>query len=69
MNEMCLMGYRFVILDGAFLVHVPGIKRKSELSVDQAAWRRSHERHNIKIYHSITLKMINKYGTNTRCKV
>ncbi|KAJ9590756.1 hypothetical protein L9F63_016272 [Diploptera punctata] len=69
MNEMCLMGYRFVILDGAFLVHVPGIKRKTDLSLDLAAWRRPHERHNIEVYHSITRRMIHKYGTNTRCKI
>ncbi|KAK6619735.1 hypothetical protein RUM43_012495 [Polyplax serrata] len=28
MHEMCLLEYRFVILNGAFLVHVPGIKRR-----------------------------------------
>jgi N-acetyllactosaminide beta-1,3-N-acetylglucosaminyltransferase len=69
MNEMCLKGYRFVILDGAFLVHVPGIKRRSEVTMERAAWRHPHERRNIKMYHSITVKMMRKYGTNTRCKL
>ncbi|XP_021932210.1 beta-1,4-glucuronyltransferase 1-like isoform X2 [Zootermopsis nevadensis] len=69
MNEMCLQGYRFVILDGAFLVHVPGIKRRSEITVDRTAWRRPYEHHNTKIYHSITMKMMRKYRTNTRCKL
>jgi hypothetical protein len=58
-----------VILDGAFLVHVPGIKRRSEITMDRIAWRRPHERHSTKIYHSITMKMMRKYGTNTRCKL
>ncbi|XP_023704143.1 beta-1,4-glucuronyltransferase 1 isoform X2 [Cryptotermes secundus] len=69
MNEMCLKGYRFIILDGAFLVHVPGIKRKSEITMERTAWRHPHERHNIEMYHSITAKMMSKYGTNTRCKL
>ncbi|KAJ4439672.1 hypothetical protein ANN_07800, partial [Periplaneta americana] len=69
MNEMCLMGYRFVILDGAFLIHTPGIKRRSDITVERTAWRHPHERHNIKMYHSITMRMMRKYGANTRCKL
>lgn len=30
MHEMCLLDYRFVILNGAFLVHTPGMKRKRD---------------------------------------
>ncbi|KAL0268584.1 UNVERIFIED_CONTAM: hypothetical protein PYX00_010462 [Menopon gallinae] len=30
MHEMCLQDYRFVILNGAFLVHTPGIKRQRD---------------------------------------
>lgn len=28
MYEMCLLDYRFIILDGAFLVHSPGVKHR-----------------------------------------
>nr|CAD7393568.1 unnamed protein product [Timema cristinae] len=50
MGEMCLMGYRFIILDGAFLVHTPSIKRRSDITIERTAWRRPHERRNIKMY-------------------
>nr|CAD7587122.1 unnamed protein product [Timema genevievae] len=52
MGEMCLMGYRFIILDGAFLVHTPSIKRRSDITIERTAWRRPHERRNIKMYES-----------------
>nr|CAD7452270.1 unnamed protein product [Timema tahoe] len=64
MGEMCLMGYRFIILDGAFLVHTPSIKRRSDITIERTAWRRPHERRNIKMYESVVYKLIHKYGKN-----
>lgn len=28
---MCLLDYKFMVLDNAFLIHKPGIKRKFEI--------------------------------------
>lgn len=30
MYEMCLRDYRFIILDGVFLVHTPGVKHRKD---------------------------------------
>ncbi len=39
--EMCLMGYKFVVLDSAFLVHRPGLRTVAYSSNDSSVkWRR-----------------------------
>ncbi|XP_014206738.1 beta-1,4-glucuronyltransferase 1-like [Copidosoma floridanum] len=71
MFEMCLMNYRLIILDGAFLVHTPGIKRKpfvdgQQPRVDER--QRAHERRNARIYQRITRRLLKRYPVNNRCK-
>ncbi|XP_059488958.1 beta-1,4-glucuronyltransferase 1-like [Neocloeon triangulifer] len=67
MDQMCLEGYKFVILDRAFLVHSPGIKRKSPIV---SKWRKPHEQKNMKLYISITQNLLKKYeNPNQRCKL
>ncbi|CAB3379391.1 Hypothetical predicted protein [Cloeon dipterum] len=68
MDQMCLEGYKFVILDRAFLVHSPGIKRKSSPVVSK--WRKPHEQRNMKLYISITQNLLKQYkNPNQRCKL
>ncbi|XP_068087206.1 beta-1,4-glucuronyltransferase 1 [Anabrus simplex] len=68
MNEMCLMRYRFIILDGAFLVHTPGMKHRTDVDTNHIAWRRPYERQNIKLYENIVRDMMQKYQGQNRCK-
>ncbi|KAK5643990.1 hypothetical protein RI129_007835 [Pyrocoelia pectoralis] len=69
MLEMCLMGYRFLILDGAFLVHWPGIKRKSPQSKIISKWRYPHQLWNSRQYAAIVKKLSKKYTKNPKCKM
>lgn len=66
MVEMCLIGYNFVILDGAFLVHWPGIKKKSE---DAGQWRSPFLIKNSRQYKAIIQKLAHKYRKNPRCRL
>lgn len=68
MFEMCLLNYRLVVLDGAFLVHTPGIKRKTHklISATQEFFR-PHERRNARIYQRVTKHLIKQYPINRRC--
>lgn len=67
MDHMCLSGYKFVILDRAFLVHSPGIKRKSP---KVSKWRKPHEQKNMKLYIGITQDTLSKFpDPNPRCKL
>ncbi|XP_012261566.2 beta-1,4-glucuronyltransferase 1-like [Athalia rosae] len=69
MLEMCLLNYRLVVLDGAFLVHAPGVKRRPT-SVDhrREAWRRPYERRNSRIYQSVVRRLQKQYPSNPRCR-
>lgn len=67
MLEMCLIGYKFVILDGAFLVHWPGIKRKSMDMKLRNKWRSSYLLQNSRQYSLIINKLFNKYSKNSKC--
>ncbi|KAK4887710.1 hypothetical protein RN001_003981 [Aquatica leii] len=69
MLEMCLMGYRFLILDGAFLVHWPGIKRKSPEMKNRQKWRYPYQLWNSRQYSAIVKNLSNKYIKNPKCKV
>lgn len=53
MHEMCLLEYRFVILNGAFLVHTPGIKRRNSKILKS---RNLHLKSNFSSRNSITTK-------------
>ncbi|XP_014260515.1 beta-1,4-glucuronyltransferase 1-like [Cimex lectularius] len=67
MHEMCLMKYHFVILDGAFMVHSPGVKRKVDVLRD--SWRNFQQKKN-SFYYDLIMKNINeKQKKNSRCKI
>ncbi|XP_075212873.1 beta-1,4-glucuronyltransferase 1-like [Lycorma delicatula] len=67
MHEMCLLGYRFVILDGAFLVHAPGMKKRG--TTDSGLWRMNHHVKNMAHYDSVIEKMTKRHGSRQSCKV
>lgn len=63
MHAMCLLGYRFVILDGGFLVHTPGIKRPGRKHAESIAWRQPHEEVNAKLYERIVRATESRLGS------
>jgi hypothetical protein len=66
---MCLQGYKFVILDRGFLVHLPGVKRKAAVMAS-SAWRKPHEQKNMQLYRDIIHRMLATVKKpNARCKV
>ncbi|KAG5311768.1 B4GA1 glucuronyltransferase, partial [Acromyrmex insinuator] len=68
MFEMCLLNYHLVVLDGAFLVHTPGIKRKArKINTATQEFFRSHERRNARIYQRVIKRLIKRYPINRRC--
>ncbi|XP_017789736.1 PREDICTED: beta-1,4-glucuronyltransferase 1-like [Habropoda laboriosa] len=68
MFEMCLLNYRLVILDGAFLVHTPGIKRKTiKTDVAKQEFLKSHEKRNARIYQHTIKRLLKQYATNHKC--
>ncbi|XP_031844960.1 beta-1,4-glucuronyltransferase 1 isoform X2 [Nomia melanderi] len=68
MFEMCLLNYRLVILDGAFLVHTPGIKRKTvKVDVAKQEFLKSHERRNARIYQRVIKRLLKEYPPNRKC--
>lgn len=68
MFEMCLLNYRLVVLDGAFLVHTPGIKRKSQVAnAAREEFFRPHERRNAKLYQRAIKRLLAQYPTNRKC--
>ncbi|CAD1480378.1 unnamed protein product [Heterotrigona itama] len=68
MFEMCLLNYRLIILDGAFLVHTPGIKRKTvKINAAKQELLKPHERKNTRIYQRIIKRLLKRYPTNRKC--
>ncbi|XP_014614590.1 PREDICTED: beta-1,4-glucuronyltransferase 1-like isoform X2 [Polistes canadensis] len=68
MFEMCLLNYRLVVLDGAFLVHTPGIKRKPKsVSVARQEFLRLHEKRNAKLYQRVVKRLLAQYPNNRKC--
>ncbi|XP_020292779.1 beta-1,4-glucuronyltransferase 1-like isoform X2 [Pseudomyrmex gracilis] len=68
MFEICLLNYRLVVLDGAFFVHTPGIKRKPrKINVATQEFFRPHERRNAKIYQRVIKRLIKQYPVNRKC--
>uniref|UniRef100_A0A1B6CXQ4 N-acetyllactosaminide beta-1,3-N-acetylglucosaminyltransferase n=1 Tax=Clastoptera arizonana TaxID=38151 RepID=A0A1B6CXQ4_9HEMI len=68
MHEMCLLGYKFVILDGAFLVHAPGVKRKSNIAKLTDS-RNAHLYQNMHYYDDIIRKVTKLHGAKQQCKI
>ncbi|XP_011305769.1 beta-1,4-glucuronyltransferase 1-like [Fopius arisanus] len=71
MLEMCLMDYRLIILDGAFLIHTPGIKRKPSRvrkKESQKTLELTQEKRNARIYQSVTRELLKQYPANRRCR-
>ncbi|OXU17931.1 hypothetical protein TSAR_012079 [Trichomalopsis sarcophagae] len=68
MFEMCLMNYRLIILDGAFLVHTPGIKQLPQQQPQVSERQRAYERQNARIYQRVTRRLLKQYPANRRCK-
>lgn len=65
MLEMCLKSYDFVVVNGAFLCHSPGIKAKSK----KKSWRYRHEVVNTKQYDMIVKNLAEKYPANPKCRL
>ncbi|XP_077293214.1 beta-1,4-glucuronyltransferase 1-like [Arctopsyche grandis] len=65
MLEMCLKSYDFVVVNGAFLCHAPGIKAKSK----KRSWRYRHELVNTKQYDMIVKNLAEKYPANPKCRL
>jgi N-acetyllactosaminide beta-1,3-N-acetylglucosaminyltransferase len=62
---MCLLDYDFMILDNAFLIHKPGIKRKKhelELSRPKYAIRRQN-----RMLKKTQAEITEKYGKREGC--
>nr|CAH7749853.1 unnamed protein product [Callosobruchus chinensis] len=66
MLEMCLIGYKFVILDGAFLVHWPGMKKTKN---KDEKWREEYVKANANEYHIILRNLTAKYPQRPQCKM
>ncbi|XP_056640354.1 beta-1,4-glucuronyltransferase 1-like [Diorhabda sublineata] len=67
MLEMCLMEYKFVILDGAFLVHWPGIKKKQNQQ-NEEQWREPFKKQNSNEYAKILMNLLSRYDAKSECK-
>ncbi|XP_043482297.1 beta-1,4-glucuronyltransferase 1-like [Leptopilina heterotoma] len=68
MFEMCLMNYRLIILDGAFLVHRPGIKRKTISNNNEMPLIRAQERRNSRIYQNVIRRLVKQYHSDRKCR-
>lgn len=68
MHELCLRGYNLVILDRAFLVHAPGIKRKNKNKAKDESWRDPFVTINSQVYNQIMEEMENKFGPSEKCR-
>lgn len=62
------MGYRFVILDGAFLVHWPGIKKMKTTVAE--SWRSKFIKENSDAYQKILKNLTSRYPSpRFKCKL
>ncbi|KPM02765.1 N-acetyllactosaminide beta-1,3-N-acetylglucosaminyltransferase-like protein 1 [Sarcoptes scabiei] len=62
MYHMCLLNYQMMVLDNAFLVHAPGIKR---YSVKDDRIRLEYIKQNQKIYTSVLADLRRKFSNST----
>ncbi|CAG9819573.1 unnamed protein product [Phaedon cochleariae] len=67
MLEMCLIGYKFVILDGAYLVHWPGMKKTK--TKDEEPWRIPFIKKNSEEYKKYLTSLIERYAPKRQCKI
>ncbi|KAF2360728.1 hypothetical protein FHG87_008519 [Trinorchestia longiramus] len=72
MHELCLRRYELVILDRAFLVHSPGIKRLPRRGgrgwgAPHDSWRAPFIKTNSRVYEEVVTALDNKYGADKRC--
>jgi len=64
MYEMCLMNYELHILDNAFLVHSPGIKKDWKKNLN---WRKPFMRDRYRILRQIKLEINARHSENKNC--
>lgn len=63
---MCLLDYDYMVLDNAFLIHKPGVKKKKEQNI---VYRNVVRKTNI-LLKTVILKELDKiFGPNQHCKV
>ena len=62
---MCLLDYDFMILDNAFIVHKPGIKKKPR---NMKKAKRPVRKQN-RILQKISRQITKKYGTRKGCSL
>ena len=62
--EMCLQDYTYVILHGAFLTHVPGIKKEKSRRLP---WQEEEVQRNSAFVDEAILRLEEKYGKNPNC--
>ncbi|XP_044748829.1 beta-1,4-glucuronyltransferase 1-like [Coccinella septempunctata] len=69
MLQMCLLNYRFVILDNAFLVHWPGIKGRHKRTND--GWRTPYIKRNTERYGHIIRQIASttESSVNRKCRL
>ncbi|XP_068231619.1 beta-1,4-glucuronyltransferase 1-like isoform X1 [Palaemon carinicauda] len=67
MHELCLRDYHLVILDRGFLVHAPGIKRRTKSNAKDNAWREPFVLKNSRVYDQIMEEMQRKFGPSEKC--
>ena len=65
--ELCLMDYDLAILDNAFLVHAPGIKKLDDNFKRDEERRKPSIWQNNKIFITIIKELRKKYGNNYKC--
>ena len=68
MHELCLREYNLVILDRAFLVHSPGIKKSKKKKALDNIWRDPFIANNSRIYDSIMNELEKEIGVNVKCR-
>ncbi|KAL1509155.1 hypothetical protein ABEB36_003937 [Hypothenemus hampei] len=66
MHEMCLAGYNLVVLDGAFLVHWPGIKKAKR---KDEPWRLPYVKMNQRYYDTLLRNITKRYHPNPQCSL
>ncbi|RXG52660.1 Beta-1,4-glucuronyltransferase 1, partial [Armadillidium vulgare] len=68
MHELCLRNYNLVILDRAYLVHSPGIKKKGRKTASSDTWREPFIKANSITYDIIMGELQRKLGNNYKCR-
>jgi len=65
MHRLCLLNYKFAVLDNAFLVHKPGVKReKSHVGKEKLEFIKKNNEE----YYKIMNDLEKEFGKNYNCK-